>query len=298
MSADSENAVTDLVARLREQGIDVIRVVYSDLIGVDRGRDVLVEEFADTVARRRLLPRGLPHNARRATSSRCRAASTPACPTSRSSPTSTRSHPCRGSRARAGASATPSTPAAARRGVARGWCCAASRPGSGSSACAPWSARSSSSSSWSRRRRRRLAALRRRTGNVYVAGRKGDPEGVLLTMLRQLRDVGLRVTAANHEFSGGQFEINLAHSELLDAADRAFRLKSAVQEIARHDDSGHLHGQAVQRRGRLRVPPRTCRWSTRPARTCSTTRRRRTGCRRRAGPRSPACSPTPRRWRP
>jgi glutamine synthetase len=43
------------------------------------------------------------------------------------------------------------------------------------------------------------------------------------------------VTAANHEFSAGQFEINLNHSQLVDAADRAFRMKSAVQEIARHE---------------------------------------------------------------
>jgi glutamine synthetase len=70
-------------------------------------------------------------------------------------------------------------------------------------------------------------------GNVYVVGRKGDPKGLLLTMLRYLRDAGLKVTAANHEFSAGQFEINLDHSEMLDAADRAFRMKSAVQEIAR-----------------------------------------------------------------
>jgi glutamine synthetase len=54
-------------------------------------------------------------------------------------------------------------------------------------------------------------------------------------MLRHLRDAGLRVTAANHEFSPGQFEINLDHSELVDSADRAFRLKSAVQELARHE---------------------------------------------------------------
>jgi len=73
-------------------------------------------------------------------------------------------------------------------------------------------------------------------GNVYVVGRKGDPQGLLLHMLRQLRDAGLRVTAANHEFSPGQFEINLGHSGLVDAADRSFRLKSAVQEIARQRD--------------------------------------------------------------
>jgi glutamine synthetase len=42
--------------------------------------------------------------------------------------------------------------------------------------------------------------------------------------------------AVNHEFSPGQFEINLGHSGLVDAADRSFRLKSAVQEIARQRD--------------------------------------------------------------
>jgi len=70
---------------------------------------------------------------------------------------------------------------------------------------------------------------------VYVVGRKGDPRGILLTMLRYMRDAALQVTAANHEFSPGQFEINLNHSPLVDAADRAFRMKSAVQEIARHE---------------------------------------------------------------
>jgi glutamine synthetase len=72
-------------------------------------------------------------------------------------------------------------------------------------------------------------------GNVYVVGTKGDPKRHLISTLRQLRDAGLGVTAANHEFCGGQFEINLNHSTALDAADRSFRLKSAIQEIARHD---------------------------------------------------------------
>ena len=64
--------------------------------------------------------------------------------------------------------------------------------------------------------------------------------------------------AANHEFSCGQFEINLWHSEALDAADRAFRFKTAVQELARQrGQARHLHGQAVQRRGRLRASTST-----------------------------------------
>jgi glutamine synthetase len=71
------------------------------------------------------------------------------------------------------------------------------------------------------------------TGNVYVAGLKGDPENTLLASLRQLAAYGIDVVAANHEFSSGQFEINLWHSEALDAADRAFRFKCGVQELAR-----------------------------------------------------------------
>jgi glutamine synthetase len=71
------------------------------------------------------------------------------------------------------------------------------------------------------------------TGNVYVSGLKGDPENTLLTSLRELSAYGIDVVAANHEFSSGQFEINLWHSDALDAADRAFRFKTAVQELAR-----------------------------------------------------------------
>jgi glutamine synthetase len=71
------------------------------------------------------------------------------------------------------------------------------------------------------------------TGNVYTAGYKGDPENTLLASLRQLSAYGLDVVAANHEFCSGQFEINLWHSAALEAADRAFRFKTAVQELAR-----------------------------------------------------------------
>ncbi len=103
-------------------------------------------------------------------------------------------------------------------------------------------------------------------GNVYVVGSKGDPSRHLLKSLRLLRDAGLRVTAANHEFCGGQFELNLNHSEALDAADRSFRLKSGIQEIARidglqatfmakpfNDEGGsgfHLHVSLVDGQGR------------------------------------------------
>ncbi len=73
------------------------------------------------------------------------------------------------------------------------------------------------------------------TGNVYVSGLKGDPENVLLASLRKLGEYGIEVVAANHEFSSGQFEINLWHGPALDAADRAHRFKAAVKELALHE---------------------------------------------------------------
>ena len=72
-------------------------------------------------------------------------------------------------------------------------------------------------------------------GNIYVAGLKGDPDNVLLRSLRHLDRYGLNAVAGNHEFFSGQFEINLLHSEALDAADRTFRFKSAVKELARRE---------------------------------------------------------------
>jgi glutamine synthetase len=43
------------------------------------------------------------------------------------------------------------------------------------------------------------------------------------------------VTTAHHEFSPGQFEINLHHGAALEAADRAFLFKEAVRELAAAD---------------------------------------------------------------
>jgi len=76
------------------------------------------------------------------------------------------------------------------------------------------------------------------TGCVYTAGLRADPGNHLLRTLRHLRDLDLGVTTGNHEFDGGQYEINLTHSDALDAADRAFRFKAAVKELARLE--GHL----------------------------------------------------------
>lgn len=67
---------------------------------------------------------------------------------------------------------------------------------------------------------------------VYTVGPVSDPRGVVLDMLCAAEELGLGAYAANHEFMNSQYEINIHHSEALDAADRAFLLKAAVKELA------------------------------------------------------------------
>lgn len=71
-----------------------------------------------------------------------------------------------------------------------------------------------------------------RTGRVYMNGSAVDPNGTFLHMLRMVDRLGIGAFAGNHEFCPSQYEINLWHSEALDAADRCFLLKTAVRDVA------------------------------------------------------------------
>jgi glutamine synthetase len=67
---------------------------------------------------------------------------------------------------------------------------------------------------------------------VYTVGAVSDPREIVLRMLLWCDDLGLEAFAANHEFMNSQYEINVKHAGALEAADRAFMLKAAVKEIA------------------------------------------------------------------
>jgi glutamine synthetase len=69
------------------------------------------------------------------------------------------------------------------------------------------------------------------TGRVYMTGALVDPDGDVLHLLRMLDRLNIGAFASNHEFSPSQYEINLWHSEALDAADRTFFFKTAVKDI-------------------------------------------------------------------
>jgi glutamine synthetase len=70
-----------------------------------------------------------------------------------------------------------------------------------------------------------------RTGRVYTTGSLVDPDGIFLDLLRMVDQMNIGAVAGNHEFSPSQYEINLWHSEALDATDRTFLFKTAVKDI-------------------------------------------------------------------
>jgi glutamine synthetase len=70
---------------------------------------------------------------------------------------------------------------------------------------------------------------------VYTVGEVADPGGTLTRMLDASVQFGLEAVAAAHEYGRSQFEINLRHGPALDSADRAFRYKYLVKELAARD---------------------------------------------------------------
>lgn len=73
-------------------------------------------------------------------------------------------------------------------------------------------------------------------GFVYTTGAMVDPDGTFLRIIRALDKMNIGVVAANHEFSPSQYEINLWHSEALSAADRTFIFKTAIKDMVAKED--------------------------------------------------------------
>ncbi len=100
---------------------------------------------------------------------------------------------------------------------------------------------------------------------VYTVGAQADPRGTLSRMLDASVEFGLGAVALAHEYGRSQYEINLRHSSALESADRAFRFKALVKEMAAvdgllatfmgkpfNDDEGsgfHLHISLVDDKG-------------------------------------------------
>lgn len=238
MSAQVPSDAKQLTERLSVEGIDVVRVTYPDLMGTDRARDVLVDQLpaacshglsfcravyhtspqGDVVPIAGGLDAGLPDIVVR-----------PDLDTLLALPWEPGVASCLGDVTDPATGApVPESPRALLRAVLARCAEHGLRPIAGPELeyflCDP---DPGAPGGW-----RRYSAV---AGAVYTAGLRADPDNHLLRTLRMLRDLEIGITHGNHEFDGAQFEINLVHSEALGAADRAFRLKAAVKELARKE---------------------------------------------------------------
>ena len=230
-----QDALRETTERLRAEGIDVIRLGYSDLIGTERGRDILADRFDRTAGAGVAFCRSVYGTSPMGDVVDIAGGISSGLPDIVAVPDLATMHPVPWEPGVAhviadvynpDGSPSEENPRTVLRRVVDRFAELGMRP-----IVAPelefyvLEPDEGSATGWKR--------YGEATGNVYVAGLKGDPENTLLASLRDLAAYGLDVVAANHEFSSGQFEINLWHSEALDAADRAFRFKTAVKELSR-----------------------------------------------------------------
>ena len=276
---------------------------YADLIGTERGRDMLVNRVrphasADGVAFCRSVygtsPDGRRHRHRGRPGRR-------AAGRAWRSPTWRPCRPCRGSPASRTASPTCSTRTARPPRRARARPQARRRPVRRARACARWSGPelefyvlepdAGRPSGWS--------GTARRTGNVYVSGLQGRPgERAAALAAAPGRRTGSTWSRPTTSSASGQFEINLWHSEALARRRPGVPVQDRGQGAGpAGGQAGDVHGQAVQRRGRLGLPPALLRRGRRAARRCSTTSAGDDGLSE-IGARGDrrTCSRTPRRW--
>jgi glutamine synthetase len=71
-----------------------------------------------------------------------------------------------------------------------------------------------------------------RPSMVYTVGPQVDPDGFVRRLCQHLAEMDLGAFAMNHEYMNSQYEINLHHGSALDAADRAFLMRASVKDAA------------------------------------------------------------------
>ncbi|WSQ13269.1 glutamine synthetase family protein [Streptomyces sp. NBC_01231] len=236
MSAHDTSDIRRHMDRLAADGIDVVRVTYPDLLGADRARDVLLEELPRAMGHGLAFCRAVYHTSPQGDVVPVVGGLDAGLPdiTVRPDLDTLVALPWEAGVAGcladvvdpATGSPAPESPRDLLRGVLARCEERGLRPVVGPELeyflCDPDPA-----GGW-----RRYAP---ESGVVYTAGLRADPDNHLLRTLRRVRDLGVGVLSGNHEFDGGQFEINLRHSEALSAADRAFRFKAAIKELARRE---------------------------------------------------------------
>ncbi|MGW0758908.1 glutamine synthetase family protein [Streptomyces sp. NPDC002814] len=236
MSAHDPQEVRRHMDRLAADGIDVVRVTYPDLLGTDRARDVLVEELDRACAHGLAFCRAVYHTSPQGDVVPVSGGLDAGLPDICVRPDLDTLVALPWEPGVAGALAevidpatggpAPESPRDLLRSVLERCAGHGLRPIVGPE-LEYFLCESTQTGGW-----RRYST---ETGVVYTTGLRADPDNHLLRTLRAVRGLGIGVLSGNHEFDGGQFEINLAHTDAMTAADRAFRFKAAVKELARKE---------------------------------------------------------------
>ncbi len=77
-----------------------------------------------------------------------------------------------------------------------------------------------------------LRPLPMRDSSVYTVGPLADPTGIVRTMFDACDAFGLEPISMAQEYGHAQHEINLTHGEAVSSTDRAFLFKSLVKQLA------------------------------------------------------------------
>lgn len=75
-----------------------------------------------------------------------------------------------------------------------------------------------------------------KTGNCYTSNTRVDPKGILSSFTKTFKEMDFKVLYMNHEFYPGQFEYNWSHSQALRNADESTIFKSVCKDIAETED--------------------------------------------------------------
>ncbi|MCO6502155.1 MAG: hypothetical protein J5I28_03635 [Acidimicrobiales bacterium] len=85
---------------------------------------------------------------------------------------------------------------------------------------------------------------------VYGTGTAVDPSGTIDDIMETARIAGLPLESVNSEYDNGQFELTLAYTDALEAADQTFLFKVMAREIAaRHGILLTYLGKPINGRG-------------------------------------------------
>ncbi|MSO47378.1 MAG: glutamine synthetase [Thermoleophilia bacterium] len=80
-----------------------------------------------------------------------------------------------------------------------------------------------------------LRPLAMRDSSVYTAGPLADPTGIVRAMFDACDAFQLEPISMAQEYGHSQYEINLTHGEAVEASDRAFLFKALVKQMADMD---------------------------------------------------------------